>query len=80
MKMKMKMKIKIKLPKKKFINISQTFHCLIDSIHFVPLPANRMFLSDESDIAVMALPGSPFITTAGPSEPPPYKSDGEGKI
>ena len=46
----------------------------------MPLPANRMFLSDESDIAVMALPGSPFITTAGPSEPPPYKSDGEGKI
>ena len=38
----------------------------------MPSPANRMFLSDESDIAVMALPGSPFITTAGPSEPPPY--------
>ena len=37
-----------------------------------------MFRSDERDIAVMALPGSPFITTAGPSEPPPYRK-GEKK-
>ena len=37
-----------------------------------------MFRSDERDIAVMALPGSPFIITAGPSEPPPYRK-GEKK-